>query len=133
MNYILASKSACVYAPHQHHTRCRQFRRILVLGYRVHIKKTELPSTQVGAKHNIGKREGDGSMSIKRIFRLRIDSDFRKEFDELFYSEALRIIHEAAGFISASIHKPTKWNPDEYAMVSHWENEASLKEFYGEE
>jgi heme-degrading monooxygenase HmoA len=72
-------------------------------------------------------------MSVIRIFRVRIDSVFRQEFEELFSFVALHKINEAEGFISASIHKPTKWNPDEYAMVSQWENEASLKAFYGAE
>jgi heme-degrading monooxygenase HmoA len=72
-------------------------------------------------------------MSITRIFRVRIDSVFRQEFEDLFSSVALLRIREAAGFISASIHKPTKWTPDEYAMISHWENEASLKAYFGEE
>jgi heme-degrading monooxygenase HmoA len=66
-------------------------------------------------------------MSVIRIFRVRIDSVFRQEFEELFSFVALHKINEAEGFISASIHKPTKWNPDEYAMVSQWENEASLR------
>jgi len=54
------------------------------------------------------------TMSITRIFRVRIDSGFRQEFEELFSSVALHRIHEATGYISAAIHKPTKWNPDEY-------------------
>jgi len=65
-------------------------------------------------------------------FRVRIDSAFRQVFEDLFSSVALHRIHEAAGFISASIHKPTIWHPDEYAMVSQWENEESLKAFFGE-
>jgi heme-degrading monooxygenase HmoA len=72
-------------------------------------------------------------MSITRIFRVRIDSSFRQEFEGKFSSDALYKIHEAAGFISASIHKPVKWSPDEYAMVSQWENEASLKAYFGEQ
>ena len=71
-------------------------------------------------------------MSITRIFRVRIDSAFRQEFEDLFSSIALYRIHEATGYISASIHKPTKWNPDEYAMISQWEDEAALKAYFGE-
>lgn len=71
-------------------------------------------------------------MSITRIFRVRIDSNFREEFEDKFSSDALYKIKEAAGFISASIHKPTKWSPAEYAMVSQWENEAALKAYFGE-
>ncbi len=72
-------------------------------------------------------------MSITRVFRVRIDGKFRQEFEEKFSSDALYKIQEAAGYISASIHKPTKWTPDEYAMISQWENEACLKAFFGEQ
>ena len=72
-------------------------------------------------------------MSVTRIFRVRIDNAFKEEFEDLFSSVALHKIHEAAGYISASIHKPSKWAPDEYAMISQWEGEASLKAFFGEE
>ena len=71
-------------------------------------------------------------MSITRIFRVRIDSNFRQEFEERFSTDAMLKIQEASGFISASIHKPTKWTPDEYAMVSRWDNEESLKAYFGE-
>lgn len=72
-------------------------------------------------------------MSVTRIFRVRIDSAFRQEFEEKFSSDALYKIEEAPGFISASVYKPVKWNPDEYAMISRWEDEASLRAFFGEE
>jgi heme-degrading monooxygenase HmoA len=70
-------------------------------------------------------------MSITRIFRVRIDTEFRREFEDLFSSVSLHKIHEAAGYISASIHRPTNSAPDEYAMISQWESEASLKVFFG--
>ncbi len=44
---------------------------------------------------------------------------------ERFSADALHKINEAAGFISASIHKLTRW-------ASQWENEASLKACFGE-
>ncbi len=72
-------------------------------------------------------------MSITRVFRVRIDSDLRQEFESQFSSIALHRIHEASGFISATIYKPTKWAPDEYALISQWESEASLITYYGEE
>jgi heme-degrading monooxygenase HmoA len=71
-------------------------------------------------------------MSVTRIFRVRIDSNYRQEFEDKFSSDAMLKIQEAAGFISASILKPTKWTPDEYAMISHWETEECLKAYFGE-
>ena len=36
------------------------------------------------------------------------------------------------GFISVTIGKPTLWTPDEYLMISYWENVADLESFAGE-
>ena len=72
-------------------------------------------------------------MSITRIFRVRIENDFRQEFEDKFSSEALYKIHQATGLVSASIYKPSKWSPNEYAAISQWENEDSLKAFFGEQ
>jgi heme-degrading monooxygenase HmoA len=71
-------------------------------------------------------------MSLTRIFRVRIDSAYRQKFEERFSSDVLYKIEEAPGFISASIYKPSKWSPDEYAMISQWQDEASLQAFFGE-
>jgi heme-degrading monooxygenase HmoA len=30
------------------------------------------------------------------------------------------------------IGKPTKWNPDQYVVISKWEDEAALVDFVGE-
>jgi heme-degrading monooxygenase HmoA len=74
-----------------------------------------------------------GQQPDKHVFRVRIDTDLRQEFEEKLFSISVHAVNEAAGFISVSIHKPTKWAPDEYAMISQWENELSLKAFAGEE
>lgn len=72
-------------------------------------------------------------MPITRIFRVQIVPELRQEFEEKFSSVSVHAVNEAAGFISASILKPTMWAPDEYAMISQWENESALKAFAGEE
>jgi len=72
-------------------------------------------------------------MAITRIFRVRIAPELRSEFEEKFSSVSVHTVNEARGLISVSILKPTKWAPDEYAMISQWENEAVLKAFAGEE
>lgn len=71
-------------------------------------------------------------MAITRIFRVRIVPELRQEFEENFSSVSVHVVNEARGFLGVSIHKPTKWAPDEYAMISQWENEAALKAFAGE-
>lgn len=72
-------------------------------------------------------------MAITRIFRVRIVPDLRQEFEEKFSSASIHAVNEAPGFISVTILKPTKWASDEYAMISHWENEEALKAFAGAE
>ena len=72
-------------------------------------------------------------MAITRIFRVRIRPELRPEFEEKFSSVSVRTVDEAPGFLAVSILKPTKWAPDEYAMISQWENEAALKAFAGEQ
>jgi heme oxygenase (mycobilin-producing) len=66
-------------------------------------------------------------------FEFESTPNLRREFEEKFFSISVHAVNEAAGFILVSIHKPTKWAPDEYAMISQWENELSLKAFAGEE
>ena len=72
-------------------------------------------------------------MPITRIFRIQIVPELRQEFEEKFSSVSVHVVNEALGFISVSILKPTKWAPDEYAMISQWENEEVLKAFAGVE
>jgi heme-degrading monooxygenase HmoA len=72
-------------------------------------------------------------MTITRIFRIQIIAELRHEFEEKFASVSVLAVNEASGFISLVILKPTKWTPDDYAMISLWENEASLQAFAGEE
>lgn len=72
-------------------------------------------------------------MAITRIFRVRIIPELRQAFEEKFSSVSVHAVNDACGFLEVSIHKPTKWAPDEYAMISQWESEAALKAFAGEQ
>ena len=72
-------------------------------------------------------------MAITRIFRVRIVPELREEFEEKFSSVSIRAVNEAQGFLSVTILKPTKWAPDDYSMVSQWENEVALRGFAGEQ
>jgi heme oxygenase (mycobilin-producing) len=71
-------------------------------------------------------------MPITRIFRVRIDASMRQEFEEKFSSISVRTVQETPGFISVSILKPSKWAPDEYSMISQWEDEKALIALVGE-
>jgi heme-degrading monooxygenase HmoA len=72
-------------------------------------------------------------MAITRIFRVRIVPEWRDQFEEGFTSVSVHAVTSASGFLSASIHRPTAWAPDEYAMISRWESTAALKAFAGED
>lgn len=69
---------------------------------------------------------------ITRIFRVNIDSRLRDEFELKFADISVRAVETKPGFVSSSIGKPTKWAPDEYVMISCWENEQALRNFAGE-
>ena len=70
---------------------------------------------------------------ITRIFRVRIDPNKRDEFESKFASVSVDVVRSRNGFVSVEIGKPTKWFPDEYVMISKWEDEESLREFVGDE
>ena len=69
---------------------------------------------------------------ITRIFRVRIDSALREEFETKFADISVRAVESQDGFISVYIGKPTKWAPDEYVMITCWKNEGSVRKFAGE-
>ena len=69
--------------------------------------------------------------TITRVFRVKINSELREEFEPLFQSVSVASVSEASGFIEASIGKPTRWAPDEYVMISVWASEQSLIDFVG--
>lgn len=66
-----------------------------------------------------------------RIFRVTIYPELREEFEQKFATTSISAVQTQKGFLSVSIGKPTKWAPDDYVMISHWETEASLEEFIG--
>ena len=70
-------------------------------------------------------------MAITRIFRARIRPEQRGEFEEKFFDVSSRVIPQAAGNLLVSVLKPTKWSPNEYAMISVWEDVESLRAFAG--
>lgn len=70
-------------------------------------------------------------MAITRIFRVQINASLRSEFEEKFADISVRAVEGATGILSVSILKPTKWLRDEYAMISRWPDEESLRNFAG--
>jgi heme-degrading monooxygenase HmoA len=70
---------------------------------------------------------------ITRVFRVRIDPGSRSEFEEKFADISVNFVKSSPGLVSVVIGKPTKWAPDEYVMISVWEDESALVDFAGDE
>jgi len=68
---------------------------------------------------------------IARIFRVRIRPELRASFEKDFHEISIPLVKSHHGLISVTIGKPTKWIPDEYVMISTWQNEKSLEDFAG--
>ena len=71
-------------------------------------------------------------MAITRVFRAEIHSGLLEEFEDKFATVSVHIAGSADGNISVTILRPTQWAPNEYCMITEWENEGSLKKFAGE-
>jgi len=69
---------------------------------------------------------------IIRIFKVSINPECREDFERDFKSISVETVRNYSGLISCKIGGPTKWNPNDYSMVTLWENEASLEKFAGE-
>lgn len=71
------------------------------------------------------------AMTVIRVFTVEIEANFRSEFEHKFNTLSKRLLENASGCNGLSVLKPSKWAPDEYAMISEWENETALAEFVG--
>lgn len=71
-------------------------------------------------------------MSITRVFRVQIHTESRSEFEAKFNTLSRDLVKSARGCIHQVVLKPTRWAPDEYAMISEWESENDLIAFAGE-
>ena len=70
---------------------------------------------------------------ITRIFRARVPAAHQAEFEEKFLTVSVPFVRSAAGCVSLTVGRPTKWSADEYVMVSVWQSEAVLAAFAGKD
>lgn len=68
---------------------------------------------------------------IVRIFEVTIEPSLRIEFERDFATISVEAVERAEGALSCVIGRPTKWNPDDYAMISTWRDEQALVAFAG--
>jgi heme-degrading monooxygenase HmoA len=69
---------------------------------------------------------------ITRIFRVQVPEALHQEFEAKFTSISMDVVKSQQGLIRASIGRPTQWSPNEYAMVTTWQDEQCLIAFAGE-
>ena len=72
-------------------------------------------------------------MPITRVFRVRIDPTRRAEFEQSFAEISVQAVIQAPGSLSVAVFRPTEWAPDEFAMISKWQDEAALRAFAGDD
>lgn len=69
---------------------------------------------------------------IIRIFRATIPVELHKEFEMKFREISVPVVKNHEGLISLEIGRPSKWNPEEFIMISRWNSENDLIAFAGE-
>ncbi len=70
---------------------------------------------------------------IIRIFQITIYPELRQDFERDFAAISVKAVDEQDGFIACEIGKPTRWDEDDYAMITKWVDEESLRLFAGDE
>ena len=68
---------------------------------------------------------------ITRIFRARVPQPLQAEFEKKFLCVSVPYVEAAQGLVSVSVARPTRWIPDEYAMISIWRSEDDVAAFAG--
>lgn len=68
---------------------------------------------------------------IIRVFRATVPADRQDEFEHKFRTVSVPLTRSQRGLHSVSIGRPTRWNPEEFVMVSVWRDEESIAAFVG--
>lgn len=69
---------------------------------------------------------------ITRIFRVRVSPALHSEFEQKFLSVSVPFVQGQHGLVSVEVGRPTRWEPEEYVMVSVWRSEADVAAFAGD-
>ena len=68
---------------------------------------------------------------ITRIFRVQIKPELKHQFEAKFADISVQAVTAAKGCSRVAIGKPTKWSPNEYVMITDWQDEQALINFAG--
>ena len=71
--------------------------------------------------------------ALIRVFRASVKSGLAAEFQSFFIQEALPLISSQEGLRQVTIGLPSDDKPNEFLMISEWDNLESLKKFAGED
>lgn len=69
---------------------------------------------------------------ITRIFRVKVPQGLQQAFEADFSTLSIDVVESQSGMMSVFVGRPTRWAPDEYVMISTWENEQAIRDFAGE-
>ncbi|WCN10709.1 antibiotic biosynthesis monooxygenase family protein [Marinomonas mediterranea] len=69
---------------------------------------------------------------ITRFFRVEIFPEYREEFEAKFRSLSVGALDSQPGCLDITIGFPSPTTPNEYSMISTWENQDKLIEFLGD-
>ena len=70
---------------------------------------------------------------IVRVFRVAVPRALHQEFECKFLSVSIPVVRSHVGLVSVTVGRPTRWAPDEYAMISTWEDARAVAAFAGAE
>lgn len=70
---------------------------------------------------------------IMRIFRARVKSGRRSDFERLCQEKSIPLMRKQPGLITIQVGKPMDRRPDEFVLVSVWKDLESLKTWAGED
>ncbi|TAI47810.1 antibiotic biosynthesis monooxygenase family protein [Flagellimonas allohymeniacidonis] len=69
---------------------------------------------------------------ILRIFTTTVPQELHAEFEQKFKEISTPLVKSFNGLIGLEIGRPTKWNPNDFVMISKWKSVADLIDFAGE-
>ena len=69
---------------------------------------------------------------ILRVFRARLKPGARQAFEQLCYNVSIPLMRAQSGLITLHVGRPLPEQPDEFVLVSVWEDLDSLKAFVGD-
>ena len=69
---------------------------------------------------------------ISRIFKLRVRPEQKQAFEKDFQDISLPYVRKQSGLMGMTVGNPTKWEPNDYLLITNWEDEQALIKFAGE-